>query len=139
MTVNSYPSCDAVAIRVAGSVGLSGSELAVAMLEQSPDCIKMLSIDGHLDFINCNGLDAMEIDQPELVIGKLWWELWPESIQWFIKQQFREALQGHETSFEAECPTAKGEPRKWVVNLRPLVASAGAVVSILSTSRDVTG
>lgn len=138
MNVNSNTSFDALAISEVHSVGLSGSDLAIAILEQSPDCIKMLSLDGHLNFINCNGLEAMEIDRPDSVIGKHWWDLWPKPVQGFVKQKFCEALKGHETSFEAECPTAKGTKRKWVVNLRPLVAAAGPVVCILSTSRDVT-
>lgn len=136
--VNSESHRDAIAVSVVNSVGLSVGDLAIAMLEQSRDCIKLLSVDGHLEFMNCNGRAAMEIDHPEMVIGKLWWELWPESAQEFVRQKFGEALQGRETEFEAECPTAKGAMRRWVVNLRPLSAKAGPIVSILSTSRDIT-
>ena len=139
MSLKSDHSSDAAAIAVADSVGLSGNELAIAMLEQSQDCIKILSIDGHLEFMNCNGLAAMEIDRSELVIGKLWWELWPEPSQGFVRDKFRKAANGQEIGFKAECPTAKGSPRRWVVNMRPLFAPDGPVVSILAVSRDTTG
>ena len=129
---------EAVAITIAGSVGLSGNDLAVGLLEQSKDCVKLLSIDGHLDFMNCNGLDAMEIEHSDSVIGRLWWELWPEPSRSFVARNFQSAAQGTESNFEADCPTAKGAPRRWSVNLRPLFSSAGPVVSVLCTSRDVT-
>ncbi len=139
MTMNSDTSLDAQAVSVLGSVGLGGDDFAVALLEQSNDCVKILSMDGRLEFMNCNGMAAMEIDAPELVIGKLWWDLWPASSREFVKQNFLEAVQGRETGFEAECPTAKGSHRRWIVSLRPLSAPDGQVVSVLSTSRDVTG
>ncbi|WP_241657309.1 PAS domain-containing protein [Aurantiacibacter suaedae] len=116
---------------------MSAADLAAAMLAQSEDCIKLLSIDGHLDFMNCNGLSAMQIEEPHKVIGKLWWELWPETSQALVQAKFREAAEGIEASFEAICPTAKGASRRWSVNLRPLFAKDGPVVSILCTSRQI--
>lgn len=129
---------DDAAIGMAESVGVSGSDLAVALLEQSEDCIKMLSVDGHVDFINCNGLKAMEIDHPEMLDGKLWWELWPTKSQALVEEKFRDSLGGRETNFEGECPTAKGLIKRWALNLRPLFSRNGPVVAILCTSRDVT-
>ncbi|WP_232343377.1 PAS domain-containing protein [Novosphingopyxis sp. YJ-S2-01] len=129
---------EAVAITIAGSVGLSGNDLAVGLLEKSKDCVKLLSIDGHLDFMNCNGLLALEIDDTADVIGRLWWDLWPEPSRPFVEARFRIAAQGGEAEFEADCPTAKGALRRWSVNLRPLCAASGQVVSVLCTSRDVT-
>ena len=133
----SVGSVDAQAITVAGQVGLVADDLVVALLEQSEDCIKLISIDGHLDFMNCNGLDAMEIEEPEKVLGKLWWQLWPEPSQAFVHNKFRDAAQGTEVSFVADCPTAKGTCRRWSVKLRPMFAKGGIVVSILCTSRHI--
>ena len=93
---------EAVAITIAGSVGLSGNDLAVGLLEQSKDCVKLLSIDGHLDFMNCNGLLAMEIDDTADVIGRLWWDLWPEPSRPFVEARFRLAAQGGEAEFAAD-------------------------------------
>lgn len=138
MTSTTHAFSDARAVSTLGSVGLSGNDFAIALLEQSQDCIKILSMDGRLEFMNCNGMAAMEIERPEIAIGKLWWELWPEPSQDFVRQNFFEAAQGRETSFEAECPTAKGSPRRWVVKSRPLLEPNGQIVSVLSTSRDIT-
>ena len=123
---------------MAGAVDLCGDELALGLLDHGEDCIKLLSVDGHLEFMNCGGLTAMEIAQPELVLGKLWWSLWPAGSQGFVQQQFRRALLGENLTFEASCPTAKGTPRRWSVNLKPLCSKAGLVVAVIATSRKIS-
>ncbi len=131
-------STDTAAIAVSNAVGLGAQDLAVALLEQSDDCIKILGVAGHLEFMNCAGLRAMEIDSPTQFIGKLWWDLWPAQSRERICEEFKLAAAGSIRVFVADCPTAKGSARRWSVNLKPLVARAGPVVSILCTSRDIT-
>ena len=130
-------SADAKVLDVINTVGLEGSDLAISLLEQSSDCIKLLSVDGHLEFMNCGGLNAMEIDEPERVLGKLWWDLWPLKSRRYVQKQFHEAILGTPVAFEAFCPTFKGSPRRWSVNLKPMLARDGPVVSILATSREI--
>ncbi len=131
-------SSECAAIAASHAVGLSGEDLALALLEQSEDCVKLLSIDGHLEFMNCAGLRAMEIENPAKFIGNLWWDLWPTHSRAQVCEEFRLAAAGNMRVFEADCPTAQGSPRSWVVSLKPLIARQGSVVSILCTSRDVT-
>tara|TARA_B100001179_G_C18493258_1_gene360944 strand:+ start:122 stop:532 length:411 start_codon:yes stop_codon:yes gene_type:complete len=128
---------DAESICVVNAVGLKGDDLAISLLEQSDDCIKLLSLEGRLEFMNCGGLHKMEIGRPERVLGKMWWDLWPSESQRYVQEQFERAVQGTPVTFEASCPTAKGNPRRWSVNLKPLCSKAGPVVSILATSREI--
>lgn len=130
-------SLDANSITVVNAVGLNGDDLAISLLEQSDDCIKLLSMDGHLEFMNCGGLGAMEIDRPERVLGKLWWDLWPLESQGYVREQFRKAMLGDPVTFEASCPTFNGTPRRWSVSLKPMLARDGPVVSVLATSRQI--
>ena len=64
---------DAKAISVVHSVRLEESDLALRLIEQSEKCVKLLSIDGKLEFMNCGGMKAMEIDDPSAIYGKFWW------------------------------------------------------------------
>ena len=132
-----WDSPDAQSITVVNAVGLNGDALALCLLEQSEDCIKLLSVEGALEFMNCNGLGAMEIDRPEMVLQKLWWDLWPEDCRTFVRSKFSSAAQGRTVVFDAMCPTAKGKDRYWSVNLKPLFANNGPVVSVLVTSRAI--
>ncbi len=89
-TVRQSP--DADSLSTVRSVGLNGDDLALCLLEQSEDCVKILSIDGTLDFMSCNGLGAMEIDDPSRVLGQLWWTLWPDNSRAMVEDNFKNAL-----------------------------------------------
>ncbi|GAB5349641.1 PAS domain-containing protein [Alteriqipengyuania sp. 357] len=136
-TYNISPSPEAGYLPDPEAVGLSFSDLAASLLEQSEDCIKLLSVDGNIEFINCGGLGAMEIDSPEMVLGKPWWELWPEESQAFVKTRFFAALQGDALEFTASCPTARGNERFWSVSFKPILATGGSVVSVQVNSRQI--
>ena len=127
------------ALRATCSHGLSGASLALALLEQSEDCVKLISLSGHLEYINCGGLHAMQIDCASDVLGKVWWELWPGESRSYVHREFSYATGGTPRQFVAACPTAKGKAKLWRVDLKPLVAPAGPVVSVLCCSRDITG
>lgn len=52
--------------------------MLAAILDQSADCIKVISSQGTVDYMNRNGQCAMEIDDFCAVAGQLWTSLWPE-------------------------------------------------------------
>jgi len=115
-----------------------GSGLARSMLDASPDCIKLIGLDGDLVYMNHNGMCAMEIDDFCRIEGKPWPSLWPDEAQDLLKSAMENAALGDRAEFDAYCPTARGTPRWWNVNVAPVRNASGDVVNILATSRDVT-
>lgn len=109
-----------------------------AILEQSHDCIKIIGINGSLDFINRNGQKAMQIDDFSTMAGQNWSDLWPQEAALAIREAIAKAQSGEATNFEAYCPTLKGEPRWWNVSVAPLKDGANAISAILSISRDIS-
>ena len=118
--------------------GSSTGELLFALLDQSHDCIKLLSPDGAVDFMNRNGRAAMEIDDFCSVAGADWWGLWPEEAKAEVERSVRRAQAGETSNFEAFCPTAKGTPKWWDVSVSPVMKPDGTIHAIVSISRDVT-
>jgi PAS domain S-box-containing protein len=108
-----------------------------AVLDQSPDCIKILSPDGTLDYMNRNGQCAMEIDDFSTVAGQPWPNLWPSESRPAIEQALAQAAQGQPAHLQAECPTAKGNPRWWDVSVTGFETDGGQT-GFISISRDVT-
>jgi PAS domain S-box-containing protein len=106
--------------------------------EQSPDCIKILDVDGGLRAMNRNGQCAMEIDDFSEVTGKLWPTLWPDAARARVSAAMEAALGGGSGHFDAFCPTVKGTPRWWDVLVTPIYDDDGKVSSLLSVSRDIT-
>ncbi|WP_344709218.1 PAS domain-containing protein [Sphingomonas humi] len=118
--------------------GLPLSSVVLAFFDQSDDCIKLLDVDGALQFMNCNGMRAMEVDDFGLVAGCPWESLWPAETQGQIATSLAEASAGRFYRFEAFCPTAKGTPRWWDVTVTPVRDARGEVAAILCSSHDVT-
>ncbi len=107
-------------------------------LESNTDCVKILDTEGHLLYMNHNGLCTLDIDDFDRVKNKQWWELWPEENRGLVQDAVQKAVQGHAAQFEAFCPTAKGTPRWWEVTVSPDVDEEGKVRRLLSISRDIT-
>lgn len=38
------------------------SSVLIGLLDQSDDCVKVLSLDGRLKYMSCNGREAMQVD-----------------------------------------------------------------------------
>ncbi len=128
---------DRSALAAAKEARIPTDELMIGLLEQSRDCVKILGMDGTLDFINCGGLDAFGTRDFAEVQGLVWWTLWPAHTQDIVQDAFDRARKGQEVEFAAECPTMKGNLRKWVVRLKPMTADDGSVVGVLCTSQDM--
>jgi PAS domain S-box-containing protein len=108
------------------------------LFESSPDCVKILDLDGRLHGMNANGRCTMEIDDFDRLKGAPWHNLWPEEVRPLTEAAVRDALAGRMGRFQAFCPTAKGTPKWWDVTVTPVLDEAGHLNSILSVSRDIT-
>ena len=108
------------------------------LFEANRDCLKILDIDGRLEFINVNGCELMEIDDPRTVVGLHWSSFWPPEDQQMIKDAIATACEGHQSRFEAYRPTAKGSPRWWNISIDPIKNSHGKITHIIASSRDIT-
>jgi Signal transduction histidine kinase len=116
---------------------LSASTLAFA-LEQSQDCVKLLSPDGGLRWMNPNGQCLMAINDFSQFSGKLWHAMWPDEVQHVIHKAYRDAEGGAVARFKAQSPTAAGDARWWEVSVQKVTQSDGSHGGFISISRDVT-
>ncbi len=108
------------------------------ILENSPDCVKVLDAAGRVMGMNVNEKCLMEIDDFATVEGRLWWELWPKEGQVEVLAAIEAARTGGTGRFQRFCPTAKGVPKWWDVIVAPIRDAAGEVLRFVSVSRDVT-
>jgi len=114
------------------------SQISLAsVLDQSVDCVKLIGLDGNVQYMNANGLCAMEVDDFCSIAGRRWVDLWPDEAKREIEASYTIAATGEAARFRAYCPTAKGAARWWDVTVSP-VYGAGGHVGYLSISRDVT-
>lgn len=108
------------------------------IFENSPDCVKILELDGTLHAMNSNGLCLMEIDDFSCFVGEKWVDFWPEEYRELARRAVQSAATGTPDSFQGFCPTAKGTPKWWDVSVAPILNAEGRPVRLISTSRDIT-
>jgi len=118
--------------------GQLSAEFARSVVDSSPDCIKVLDLDGRLLSMNQAGCRQMEIDDFASCASKMWAEFWPEAARADAVNSVAAARAGEPSVFHGLCPTAKGNTRWWDVIVTPLKDPDGTPVRILCVSRDVT-
>jgi PAS domain S-box-containing protein len=111
----------------------------LSVVEASRDCIRVISADGAVEYMNAQGQALFEIDDFEGRNRKKYWpDLWPVESRSLVEEALRSAMSGQAAAFRAQCPTAKGHLRWWDTTVSPILDD-GRVIRVLATSRDVTG
>jgi PAS domain S-box-containing protein len=116
----------------------NSEEFNRSIFENSPDCVKVLKLDGTLHSINKNGLSLLEIDDFSTVAGKQWEDLWQGDENELAYQAVQSAAKGKTSSFEGFCKTQKGNGKWWDVSVAPVFGSNGKPVRLIATSRDIS-
>ena len=112
--------------------------LATLILESSRDCILVLDLQGNIRLVSPGGIEAMEIDDPQAVVGKSWLKAWRGPEQEAAQAAVAEACAGGVGRFEGFCPTHKGLPKWWDVVVSPLAGPDGKPERLVSVGRDIT-
>jgi PAS domain S-box-containing protein len=112
--------------------------VASALLEASPDCVKLVESDGTVRFLNRAGYVLMEIDTGTLLKGVHWADLWPREMRDTVATALETARTGGPARFDGVCPTAKGTLKWWDVVVTPIRTADGEIDCFLCVSRDVT-
>ncbi|WP_028998989.1 PAS domain-containing sensor histidine kinase [Azohydromonas australica] len=109
------------------------------VLQSSPDCLKVLSLDARLEFFSDGGLCIMEVDDFERQLrGVEWVSLWRPEDQPQVLAAIDMAMAGNVGRFQAFCYTAKGTPKWWDVSVTAIRGPDGLPHRLLSISRDIT-
>jgi PAS domain S-box-containing protein len=107
------------------------------IVESSNDCIKTLSLEGTLLWINDNGAAQLRIPDTAAVLGKSWFDTWHGEDRVAAEQGVAAAAAGGTGRFVGYYPI-NGEPHWFDVVITPIVDAAGKPARLLAVSRDVT-
>jgi PAS domain S-box-containing protein len=126
-----------VARRTRAEADLQASEeLRQNVLDNSPDSIKILDLDGQMLEMNGPGLRAREIAEGDRVRGREWAGFWPDPTG--ARAAVAAARAGAVGRFRAACPTTKGEIQYWDVLVAPIRRPDGLPGRLVGVSRDIT-
>jgi two-component sensor histidine kinase len=125
-------------LREAGEALIGNGDLLRAVLSGCGDCIKILDLDGRLQFMSEGGKRVMEVDDFGPLKGCPWPDFWAGDGNVSAKKAIELARRGHVARFKGAAETAKGNPRYWDVQVSPIAGPDGKPVHLLSISRDIT-
>ncbi len=116
----------------------ASEEFSRRVLEGSVDCIKVLGLDGRLEFMSTNGMCAMEVGDFAAIRGAYWPDFWRGDENAKALAAVDEARRGRTGRFQGFATTMKGSPRWWDVIVTPINGMDGRPEKLLSVSRDVS-
>lgn len=125
--------------RTQSLTALSKSEQFLqAVLKATPDCVKVMDLNGRLEYINDGGRLGLEIPTDRHIVGTAWGDRWADAEKPVIAKAIKLANKGKVSGFQAYANTFAGNPRYWDVRVTPMLDAAGQPERILAVSRDIT-
>ncbi len=117
---------------------VGNADVLRSVLAGCGDCIKILDLDGRLQFMSDGGKRVMEVENFSELKGCPWPDFWEGTGNIDASQAVATAKAGGIGRFKGAANTAKGNPRYWDVQVSPIVDDAGKPTHLLSISRDIT-
>ena len=116
----------------------ASEEFVRQILASSADCIKVLDLDGRIQFMSLGGMGVMEVDDFSEIQGTCWSEFWHGEGHEKALDAVQAAKHGGTGRFQGFATTMKGSPRWWDVIVTAMLDAEGAPEKLLSISRDVS-
>jgi PAS domain S-box-containing protein len=111
---------------------------AADVLASIPDCVKVLSADATLLYINARGLELLGARSKEEVLGKNYAAWWPADRRADLLEAIRGAALGARTTMEGLCPDLRGTPKWWEIHFHPIDSNYRGGADVVAISRDIS-
>jgi PAS domain S-box-containing protein len=108
------------------------------IIECNNDCVSILNSEGKTIFVNRRGLNLMEADSDDLLVGRDWLEAFEQADQTALNLALKSAVYGQTANLRAYRPTTKGTPKWWDIIVAPLQEASDIKGRVLIIARDVT-
>jgi PAS domain S-box-containing protein len=109
-----------------------------AMLASTTDCVKLVALDGTIEYINPSGLALLEFGTEPAPVGRSWASLWPDDARRVAEAALKASAAGEVARFTELRATRQGVAKWWDVAVSPVCDGDGSIVRHLCVSRDVT-
>ena len=109
-----------------------------ALMEGSPDCVKVLDLDGRVLHMNGPGVEMMGYGSLGEVVGRPYADCYAGEHRAAVERCVARAAAGETAGTEARGTTATGVVRWWDVTVSPVRGEDGSIPRLLCVSRDVT-
>ncbi|HTM18001.1 MAG TPA: ATP-binding protein [Terracidiphilus sp.] len=108
------------------------------IIESSADCVKVLDLEGRIQYMSPSGQRTLEITDPSQFLNKKWVELWPVADRDRAEQALSAARDGGVGCFQGDALTIGGVRKSWDVRITPALDRQGKIERLVAVSRDMT-
>ena len=108
------------------------------IIESTADCVKVLDIDGRIQYMSPAGQRSLEISDPSQFLNKKWVELWREEDRDRAQGSLSAARNGGVGCFQGDSLTMGGVKKSWDVRITPALDKRGNIERLVAVSRDMT-
>lgn len=115
----------------------TSEEFNRSIIQSSPDCIKILDLEGNLLSLQ-NGQDLLGIEDIGPYLNKSWLEFWKGDDRLAAQTALKTAAAGGDGNFVGFFATPKGQPKWWNVAISPILDGTEQPIRLLAVSREVT-
>ncbi|MCW5797871.1 MAG: PAS domain S-box protein [Nitrospira sp.] len=131
--------CEDITAMKEAEIALHDSEeLKNQILHSSADCIKVLDLEGRLQYMNDAGQTLLEISDLTAYINTPWSDFWEGDDRDAALAALEAAKAGEIGKFVGFCPTIGGQAKWWDVQVTPMRDTQGYSQRLLAISRDIT-
>ena len=109
-----------------------------SVVENTPDSVMILDLEGRILELNGAGQRAMEIDDFASIRETAVTELWPAANRETVNEAISAARAGGVGRFQGFCPTLEGSPKYWDVSIAGIPGADGRPQRLIGVSRDIT-
>ncbi|MFC4427449.1 EAL domain-containing protein [Deinococcus navajonensis] len=114
------------------------STFAQTLLDSSPDCVKVLDLEGRLLSINDRGLGLLGAGTREQLLGRPWVSLMVPEQARIAEEALNRARSGQVARCELQVDTLCGTAKCWDVAVSSIQDAGGQITRLLAISRDMT-
>jgi PAS domain S-box-containing protein len=129
---------DVTDVKAAEDARRKAEAFAQSILASSSDCIKVLSLDGFLEYLAPSASAVLECSELPGLVGKYWPDFFKGADREALLSAIENARKGIQGRFEGFCPTFAGTPKWWDVVVAPIAGPDGKPEKLLAVSRDIT-
>ena len=108
-----------------------------SIVNSSPDCIKVLDLEGNLLSMPA-GRELLGIEDIQPFLNKSWIDFWTGENRLAARAAVKRAADDGEGRFDGFCAIGRAEARWWDVTISPIRGADGKAERLLAVSRDVT-
>ena len=108
------------------------------IIESSVDCVKVLDLEGRVQYMSPPGQRALEIKDASEFLNKNWVEYWSPEDRQHAEDAVAVARGGGVGFFQGDCATPSGVRKSWDVRISPALGRNGEIERLVAVSRDIT-